>query len=549
MSDSQVEVGATDSLGGCGHASRRTNTCACTPFNTRLPPEIQQMIFSWVAVLDPPSIPGDAKGSLGFVLISHVCRHWRTTLLSMRHVWADSMGLLPEATIEMVRRAGSHPLTVTLRSDLSPFDEGMGLFCHRRSTRALHCALSEPSPSRAREYEDVFCDEVHPWPILETLKIEVSDRIIGMDKDSLMPSLRFLTMKNIFNHFTAPSLQSLSIEFQEWTKGSFALQAFKFFDMVRACRSTLQDLELTHCFAPDAMPLIPTPIELPELRSLYLGGCSHQLLDAARNCFTYPSACDISFRPLYDYTTTNPFQPDESLHLVLRAFSDEVIACTGSYGFEFHALPGEASHISVRALSPEALAGTGDLFVTPPDLGSRKVYFDSDRMRIFHDDIFDALSYALIPASTKKANLNLSALRDVRVLSIVQAGTEPATGAMRKVLLEMPELRVLHLRGGTADMMRCICPVISHGRLSVPNLQLLRVSADRPYAPPLDLWQFNRCLRRRAEYHQAGGRPSPLPCLIVDRNVEFDEGLEAQKAGVERLQEMNCVKKVYWRLI
>ncbi|KZV65357.1 hypothetical protein PENSPDRAFT_132665 [Peniophora sp. CONT] len=52
-------------------------------------------------------------GQLGWIRLTHVCRSWRSLLLNTPKHWADSFGLLPAASKEILQRAGNRfPVTI-----------------------------------------------------------------------------------------------------------------------------------------------------------------------------------------------------------------------------------------------------------------------------------------------------------------------------------------------------------------------------------------------------------------------------------------------------
>lgn len=543
------------------------------------------MIFAFVAILDPPVTPlrwcrarkplpgsyeedelsdsdveaygeyllgplreADAKGSLGFIRISHVCTAWRSILLSMRRVWADNIGILPLATTDMVARAGTYPLTVSLGLfslhgvDINDLIEAPAIRAvhgtiskYNRSSHCIHALLSSMRRGTSA------------WHTLETVDLSVHGSEPRPKTKTLhTPSLCYLSMQNFFFRFFAPSLQHLTITFRSSRDGVLAMSMISLLSMLRSCRLTLRELKLLHCFAPDFMPSDSTdPIALPSLRRLDVGGYSVSLLGSVQRCLTYPATCDVAFHALSDFSRGEDATSDLVLHRALRIFSDEVLSRTGSYGFGFNTLDNDTPFISVHALSPESSSGQGELFIALPDLGARRVYFDSKYIK--KSDVFYALSvwHTLIPAP----NLDFSALGDVRVLSVVHTSrTRNCQGATYEVFYKMPALRVLHLHGLGDDIMFQLASG-HNGQVVLPDLQVIRLSAGHPMARPvsLALLRISLCTRAAADASLPEGQVRPLPRLIVDRDVEFDKSVEEENLTVEFMKEEGSVDEVYWK--
>ncbi|KZV73117.1 hypothetical protein PENSPDRAFT_683158 [Peniophora sp. CONT] len=571
---------------GCTH-SLRTNTYECTPFS-RLPLEIQEEVFSWSAVIDPPfssmrrrklhkplrtpldyddlsdsddelhgSLSLDERrklesieDSLGFIRISHVCKSWRAILLSMKRVWANNVGTLPLAATDMVLRARSCPVTITVQDTNLHGAFDINRMPEAPVIRVIHGTFLKPSRDDLRDYVSVISTrdkDGHPLEALntlETVNLSVLGAVHRLDDIpyTVTPSLLSVTSKNLFIAFIARSLRHLSITFEDSESGRYALEMPRFLSTLRGCCGTLQELKLVHCFALDFQPW-PEPVRFPALCRLDVGGCSSSLLDIIRDCFAYPSTCDVALHALEDHSVHDG-RSDKAIYHALRIFSDEVTGRSGSYGFIFNILPGESPYISVRALAPENSTGKGDLFVEHPDLGFRRVYFDPEKTRR-GVDVFEVLYYTLYLGDD---GLDLSALRGARALSVVHTDpTKRHREGKRVVLLEMPELRVLHLHGFDKDTMWEVCGTEYDGKPFLPNIEVLRLSAGYPSAPPICLKLFSSSLWARAEHGQPKGEPCTLPCLVVNRDVEFDESLEKQDLEVESMKRERWVDKVVWK--
>ncbi|KAI0263251.1 hypothetical protein BC834DRAFT_785328, partial [Gloeopeniophorella convolvens] len=90
----------------------RTRRDALVPIYT-LPPELLARIFHFHALSHPPLIDGR---SLGWIVDTHVCQHWRQVALGDGSLWSDIKG--PSAKNrwipEMVARSKDAPLSISL---------------------------------------------------------------------------------------------------------------------------------------------------------------------------------------------------------------------------------------------------------------------------------------------------------------------------------------------------------------------------------------------------------------------------------------------------
>ncbi|KZV66774.1 hypothetical protein PENSPDRAFT_736941 [Peniophora sp. CONT] len=99
---------------------------------SRLPREILVMIATILIVDDPIhppkrllsfiTVPSQIiyyKGCLGWVKLTHVCRSWRAVLLGAHSLWARHVGILPNAMLTFLERAGSSA-PVDFDTDLDP---------------------------------------------------------------------------------------------------------------------------------------------------------------------------------------------------------------------------------------------------------------------------------------------------------------------------------------------------------------------------------------------------------------------------------------------
>ncbi|VDC06791.1 unnamed protein product [Peniophora sp. CBMAI 1063] len=572
----------------CRGPSWKPNTCThCTPF-FRLSVDIQIVLFSLLAVVDPPSTPqlsnynksgyvppeddastaqqslrrgnasGITKGSLGFVRLSHVCKTWRDILLSMKRVWADNIGVLPLATSDMLVRAGACPLTVTLCQDTNLDVHGLPVnrVAEAPIVRAVHGILLKPRSATTEVELTHLLHVLFPYEnTLERMDISIMspDKRSILDDQSSTTLLHPLSLRNLFITPPRSSLRHLSITFEAAGEESDATfdEVIGLLDMLQCCGPTLRNLELIHCYV-EGMTPEGDPINLPVLQQLVVGGSPRTLFDVTE--FAYPSTCDVAIHDLGDEVVLNgpPGTPGTIFHHALRSFSDEIIARTGSYGFVFNTLPGENNFVSVRALSSTSLAGRGELFVDLPDIGQRRLYFDTLFMEDLQEDIFSPLSRTL---ETDARDWDPSALNSVEVVSVVRTDNErcyqkKGSDDARFVFSQMSALRVLHLQGVDDQIIKDVCYEFAGERggeeiRTLPSIQVLRLSPGYS-GPPINLNRFCIRLAHRFVGDLDGERPRPLASLIVDAGVQFNVGIEKQMLMAQWLKLVGAAEKVYW---
>ncbi|VDC06786.1 unnamed protein product [Peniophora sp. CBMAI 1063] len=543
---------------------------------SRLPPEILGMIFSLAAIIDPPIAPlssgeferlvddlrthptSDEKeypsgnGALGFIRLSHVCRSWRETVLSMRRLWADVVGIIPLATIDTVNRACSVPITLNFKEfwDWPTPDFILQHLLKAPAIRAIHGSFvidrhDGQKPTVCSLIDSVWSDAGSaPWNTLETVDFVV-DRTTGVEGAHHAPSLRTLRLNNFFVPFIANALQQVSLTFDKPGNGVLTMPAL--LNFLRSCAGTLQELKLSHALQPQHMPQAD-PVEFPALCRLDVGGYSPRLLDTIQDYFTYSSTCGVSFHPLSGRSAEQEL-PDIAIHRALRVFSDEVLATGHSYGFACMTLPGEAPFVSVRAVSPKLLTDKGGIFLEYPKLGERRVYFKpDDNVKGTRCDALKMLWGTIARhAGTGGHQLDLSALRGLHALSIIHKDItrQHNRGGRDCILYLTPKLRILHMDGFDNNAIRDIATPDPFGDAPIPILHLLYLTAGYPSAPPICLEQFSDALRKRAEYDQKEDEVCPLPYLVMDENIRFDRDEELDDE-LEWLANMHYVQEWHY---
>ncbi|KAA1473249.1 hypothetical protein DENSPDRAFT_744651, partial [Dentipellis sp. KUC8613] len=73
-----------------------------------LPPEVLSNIFWYRMLASPPS-----RNGLGWIEVTHVCRHWRDAALQDHSLWSDITSILgPRWIHRMLDRAQFTPLSI-----------------------------------------------------------------------------------------------------------------------------------------------------------------------------------------------------------------------------------------------------------------------------------------------------------------------------------------------------------------------------------------------------------------------------------------------------
>ncbi|TFY69504.1 hypothetical protein EVG20_g3136 [Dentipellis fragilis] len=262
----------------------------------RLPPEVLSSIFHLVANTEQPyprtrpypPLYG-SPGSLGWILLSHVCRSWRAVALRDTALWANSMCALPSATAEFLRRAHTAPLTI--RHDFGRY---------RHKSRVLQAVLLalEHLP-RTRELRirankrilERLADALHdkPAPALESLELALAaDARIGFFYETVRlpthlltasPCLRRLVLENCRLPWDSELLRNLThleVRLVVFSVPDLMLPTTTQLLTVLARCPELQTLALIDSLpeVPDDTPLkpAPQPVHLSALTRLTLAG-------------------------------------------------------------------------------------------------------------------------------------------------------------------------------------------------------------------------------------------------------------------------------------
>ncbi|KAI0031042.1 hypothetical protein K488DRAFT_87202 [Vararia minispora EC-137] len=180
-----------------------------------LPAEILCHIFEVLATDMPPRAPGgalDQVGSIGWIVVSHVCRHWREIALSMTTLWAESVGTLVAASETMLERAQGTPITLLLNHT---HRDASFHTAHLHLAKALVIDVSEASYSSNVLYDVRMGLAMQPLPTLEILSVAHAFGRIPPHNFDLppinAPSLRRISMENYFLPWSSSVLTDLSL--------------------------------------------------------------------------------------------------------------------------------------------------------------------------------------------------------------------------------------------------------------------------------------------------------------------------------------------------
>jgi hypothetical protein len=122
--------------------------------------------------------PNGCVHDLGWVVLGHVCRHWRNVLLDMRSLWADNVCVLNNAAMyAFIQRAQRKSLTLD-------YDTAISQHMRRKGSRDARLKLLRANASRARiirvqAFEgDLAHLETTALPFLEVLELSTKRSIV-----------------------------------------------------------------------------------------------------------------------------------------------------------------------------------------------------------------------------------------------------------------------------------------------------------------------------------------------------------------------------------
>ncbi|KZV60382.1 hypothetical protein PENSPDRAFT_740336 [Peniophora sp. CONT] len=251
-----------------------------------LPTEILAQIVDEVARSESSPWPSVSPKDLAWIKLGHVCSRLRGVLLRLHELWADAVCFLPRAHQELLRRAGSTPLSIVLRSSLRPSEDTIN-FSVKHLDLARRIATNDANAFEAM-LPSLLCEEL---PFLEDVYVELwSDGfspLPGLRPEAyarrpvIAPRLRSLTMINAFVPFNASTLHTLRIiENGPPPDDEMLPSSEQFLAMLRAC-TCLETLHLDG-FIP-ALPFLADMqsscrVYLPSMVSLSLYGSRDRVI-------------------------------------------------------------------------------------------------------------------------------------------------------------------------------------------------------------------------------------------------------------------------------
>ncbi|KZV67203.1 hypothetical protein PENSPDRAFT_736698 [Peniophora sp. CONT] len=553
-----------------------------------LPPEVLQNIFSFLALLDPPITPlrerplknnkgadeyedingelsepqsfedfptwsRDDRGSLGWIKASHVCQSWRSIMLPMRSLWAGTIGILPLATRELMKRVGpSSAVHLTLRESsrrVLSIENALRLI-PQTSIHSLRIYFTDENTRHSSLPDFTEYMRNVPWTALKTLDISAN----GTPEcyfNLVAPALHSAKMLNCTMPLIAHSLRRLSIVYNRHRPGYDGLALGDLLENIHGSRSTLEELELLRCLSvhPGDKPQTSSPIHFSALRRFSFGGHSVDLIRLVGDHITYPRACDVAFHALSRktdelYESHRDYQnPSAAFYFALRLFADELLARHAPYALVLNDQRREAPFVAVR--EPASLKyGGSDILAEQPE-GERRVYFDPEASE--HDVLYASkdMFYSV------KRETDSSAFLGVQTLSVVRTDEKPTNAhIVARLFEETSKLTFLHICGYEREVLRGFCDVLAcdydhRGKkidLVLPVLSVLRVSAG---AKPLMCKDLAELLTLRTREIEQVKDAKQLAQLIVDKDVSLADPENEEKV-VQQLK--GLVGELRWKL-
>ncbi|KZV66872.1 hypothetical protein PENSPDRAFT_736899 [Peniophora sp. CONT] len=564
-----------------------------------LPPEVLQNIFFYLALLEPPITPlcerersgydsdeerdstymelnepesfnafptwhREDTGSLGWFKVSHVCSSWRSHILPMRSLWAGALGILPQATKELLKRAGSRPLSLALRESSRRALDLHEVLSHVMHSRicSIYANFTEETDCKSsfRGFMQYIEKQTTPWASLESVDISGNgipeDYFENPDTAPLRaPALRNAKMYNCVIPFFASTLQRLSIVYDVRRLGYNALPLARLLTFIDGCQNTLQELELLRCISvdPDDRPEPDIYVRFTALRRLDVGSHSADLFTLVEDHIGYPTNCDIAFHALsFDadelHDDGDAVEPYAAFRSVFRMFADEFRRQHVPYGLVLDNHSGLAPFVTVGELA-HAPSGDDELIVKRHG-GARNLHFYPS----YTENIFYTLRNTFDDDDDDDNNNNnyLSVISDIRALSIIDSDRHDPTSAYSTatVFANMPKLLMLQLRGYDQKILKGICDVhatnlgygIEPAVLVLPELAVIRLSAG---AKPLSCAELVELIEMRTEGVKEVKETKPLLRLIVDKDVTLADP-ENESEALERLKRV--VNELCWKV-
>ncbi|VDB94280.1 unnamed protein product [Peniophora sp. CBMAI 1063] len=214
----------------------RTAVNATRPVS-RLPQELFRMIVLYVVELEPPFPPKgerDASGviwddedavvyptlarmkrrpTLGWISLTHVSKAWRENIIGDPSLWARSIGLLPKAIPEFIRRAsGMRALDLTIRAALTK--ERLQSLLRLPTSHIRSISWTFNSKTARSHLKSMIAGSSRKLRTLETLRCAYIPASYSQPETYTVyaPSLRRIELTGLLLDFDAPNLVHLTLD-------------------------------------------------------------------------------------------------------------------------------------------------------------------------------------------------------------------------------------------------------------------------------------------------------------------------------------------------
>ncbi|VDC01327.1 unnamed protein product [Peniophora sp. CBMAI 1063] len=474
----------------------------------------------------------------------------------MTSLWADIVGVLPLATGELLERAGSSPLSLTLRTSdrrVLDFDYWMPEYVEPDSIRSLYVHSTNGRTGWSPLQELLYYLDVGSLDSLEHLDVTTNGRRKHDDEPLVTPSLRSAKMFNCIISFTGASiLQRLSIVYDMNCPGYNGWRLDSPFDCLSSCRATLQELQLLRCLGLSAdMEVYPPEnsgpgVRLSALRRLDIGSHSDQVLPMIKRHFRYPPGCEVAFSALpylqdgSGVPDLNHRGPDAAFYSALSTFADELLERGVGYKLVFDNSSPASPSVSVCEETSTICDEDAE-----PDVpaqqhrGMRAAHIDSAKRRgvLFGDNIFCVLAESF---RHLEEGDDTSILENMQTLCVTSADTVKGFhSSVVTVFLKTKNLRALHMHGYDLETLKGLCE--NYRGLVLPELAILRLSAG---TKPLSCTYFAHLMALRAIEIEKVKGAKRLARLIVDKDVVLADP-EMEDVVVKKLTDL--VDELDWR--
>ena len=338
-----------------------------------LPPELLARVFHFYAVADPP---WHGVTKLGWIQVTHVCRHWRQVALDHASLWARISGF-PMCTkwiTEQLSRAKNSPLEIELLGNPTP--ETISLFpSHLHHTRKLR--LRGLSRSHLSAIKELWSLEA---PDLEHLELVVSpskvaNPLTSQDFDGVWlfqgkaPKLRTLSLCHIrvpWLFFPRCQFTQLKIVLseEEWNEPPSSLGSLGHLVSVLANCPNLEVLALEFCLPSMLSRSIHMRnVHLPRLSYLSLAGSTPRVVRFFES-LNLPSSTKLNLHCIVG----DPFGNEGSLliPLVFSHFNHPTLVTFRSFKIALNHLD-RSLEINASTTAPLSATSPSDVFDNGPD--------------------------------------------------------------------------------------------------------------------------------------------------------------------------------------